>query len=203
MGEFVRGEGDDGAMIVSNAEPISPNDLPGNGSPAAWALYAIAIQNLRLGGGGAVLKGWQYTRLTPVAQPNAPVNQPYDPQLVQPNLQAVIAPGPNGILTRYLSPSQMSYSADALSQRQRTAYNQLAGHSLALDTGQPYEMRSLRVHALYLEVMWLHPLASSPATVIPYVSFFPELQVGQTYSFATFLKVAQREAAKLTLAPAI
>jgi hypothetical protein len=166
----------DGGMIINNAEPLNQEAWQEPGPHVGWALYELGVHRLREGAGAAKLKGWQDA---------APRSE-------------------SGLVfTRYaLGASPGEVLNDALSQRAKVAYSKLVALPGAQEPDQAYEVRALCIHALHLRAMWLHAVAGGTDRVIPYGSYISDLQVGQEYSLAAFLKIARREAAKLTLQPA-
>jgi hypothetical protein len=166
----------DGGMIINNAVPLNPKDWTEPGPHIGWALYALGVHRLREGAGAAKLKGWQY---------------------VAPRSKSGV------VLTRYVLGDGPGETLDnAISQRAKAAYGKLVALPGAQEKDQAYEVRALCIHALQLRVMWLHAVAGGTDRVIPYGSYLGDLQVGQEYSLAAFMKIARREAAKLTLEPA-
>jgi hypothetical protein len=85
--------------------------------------------------------------------------------------------------------------------RARAAFRKLTPAPGAEDKDKGYEVRALCIHALNLRALWRHSLAGGADRVVPYGSYISDLQVGQEYSLKQFLKIARREAAKLTLHP--
>ena len=170
-------------MIIQNDPPLEHGAWPSDWTdePKSWTLYAITADRLNRGASAAILKGWQYARV---------------------ESDGCI------FVTRYLrAGTSLEVAQSSVTKRAQSAYKQIVTLAAPLPgestPERAYEVRVLVIHELYLEVMWLHSLSGGQDVVIPYLSYLPELAEGGVYPFSKFLQVARREAAKLTLAPAV
>jgi hypothetical protein len=57
-----------------------------------------------------------------------------------------------------------------------------------------WELRSVRIPALYLEALWLHSLSRLQDIVVPYSSYDEDILEDQRYRLKTFLELAARAA---------
>lgn len=147
-------------------------DLPPDQRAVAWVVWALSSRSLHRPAGAARRVGYQYVPLDcdHVRILEAPLE-------IETGIHLV-----NGILSNKVrSALQVTFEIAGTERRNAS-----------------WELRSLRIPALYLEAMWLHSLSGLADIVVPYSSYDEDIREDQRYQLRTFLALAAKASTRLT-----
>jgi hypothetical protein len=140
-------------------------DIPAESPAIGWAVFALATRFLRRPG-AARLVGYQFV---PIQDDKSEVLEaPLD---LTTGIHIV-----NGALAGQIR-SALDAALEIADTERSNAY---------------WELRSLRIPALYLGAIWLHSLTGRADIVVPYLSFEEDILHDQRYRLATFLDLATK-----------